>query len=36
MHTIAGIDVGSGFTKAILIEQGKSEEKPAIVGRGYV
>jgi predicted CoA-substrate-specific enzyme activase len=36
MHTIAGIDVGSGFTKAILIEQWKSEEKPAIVGRGYV
>lgn len=36
MQKIAGIDVGSGFTKAILLESPRPETPPVILGRGYV
>lgn len=36
MQVIAGIDVGSGFTKAILLENLGPEGHPVILGRGYV
>ncbi|HXG92181.1 MAG TPA: acyl-CoA dehydratase activase [Blastocatellia bacterium] len=34
MRNVAGIDVGTGFTKAVVISSGGIGERPTIIGRG--
>ncbi len=36
MQKIAGIDLGSGFTKAVLLEVAKPEAQPVVLGRASV
>jgi (R)-2-hydroxyacyl-CoA dehydratese activating ATPase len=36
MQRIAGIDVGTGFTKAVLLGLTQPGAQPAVLGRGYV
>lgn len=36
MRLAAGIDVGSGFTKAVIVNEGENGRAPAVLGRGML